>query len=319
MNYIIIDLEWNQCPLGRGIKELPFEIIEIGAVKLNSTLDNIDEFREVIRPQVYQDIHVKTKEIIHLNMETLYNGRLFQDVAHKFFSWCGKDYIFCTWGTMDLTELQRNLDYYKLTGYFKTPIKYYDIQKLFSLYFEGYKNPRTLSYAIDYLQIECKDDFHRALFDAKYTAEIFKKLDQTFVERYYSLDYYHNPKKREEEILIIFDNYSKFVSMEYNTKEDIFKDKIIKDVNCFICNEKAIRKLRWFTNNSKIYYCLGYCKEHGFLKGKIRIKKSSSGKYFAVKTIKLIGTDIAESLRIKHEEIIVKKKLRKKRNKTTTH
>ena len=38
MNYIIFDLEWNQCPDGK-VKEnpaLPFEIVEIGAVKLNS-------------------------------------------------------------------------------------------------------------------------------------------------------------------------------------------------------------------------------------------------------------------------------------------
>ena len=37
MNYIVFDLEWNQCPYGKGKenKRLPFEIIEIGAVKLN--------------------------------------------------------------------------------------------------------------------------------------------------------------------------------------------------------------------------------------------------------------------------------------------
>ena len=30
MNYIVLDLEWNQCPEGKGKenKELPFEIIE---------------------------------------------------------------------------------------------------------------------------------------------------------------------------------------------------------------------------------------------------------------------------------------------------
>ena len=34
MNYIVLDLEWNQCPYGkeREIRRLPFEIIEIGAV-----------------------------------------------------------------------------------------------------------------------------------------------------------------------------------------------------------------------------------------------------------------------------------------------
>ena len=38
MDYIVFDLEWNQCPDGkeREVPALPFEIIEIGAVKLNS-------------------------------------------------------------------------------------------------------------------------------------------------------------------------------------------------------------------------------------------------------------------------------------------
>ena len=37
MNYIIFDLEWNQCCGGRDMENprMPFEIIEIGAVKLD--------------------------------------------------------------------------------------------------------------------------------------------------------------------------------------------------------------------------------------------------------------------------------------------
>ena len=37
MNYIVFDLEWNQSPGGKrwSNSRLPFEIIEIGAVKLN--------------------------------------------------------------------------------------------------------------------------------------------------------------------------------------------------------------------------------------------------------------------------------------------
>ena len=53
MNYIIFDLEWNQsnCPEGE-IKEIPFEIIEIGAVKLNSEKQIVDRFNELIHPRI---------------------------------------------------------------------------------------------------------------------------------------------------------------------------------------------------------------------------------------------------------------------------
>ncbi|MCI6795351.1 MAG: DNA polymerase III, partial [Lachnospiraceae bacterium] len=46
MNYIVFDLEWNQCPYGknREVRELPFEIIEIGAVKLDADRNYVDSY-----------------------------------------------------------------------------------------------------------------------------------------------------------------------------------------------------------------------------------------------------------------------------------
>ena len=48
MNYIVFDLEWNQNPDGRKHPDsrLPFEIIEIGAVKLNEKREIIDTFQK---------------------------------------------------------------------------------------------------------------------------------------------------------------------------------------------------------------------------------------------------------------------------------
>ena len=39
MNYIVLDLEWNQCPTGKSdtIGQLPFEIIEIAGRISNIT------------------------------------------------------------------------------------------------------------------------------------------------------------------------------------------------------------------------------------------------------------------------------------------
>ena len=46
MRYIVFDLEWNQCPNGKSdeVAELPFEIFEIGAVKLDDDMLNIPLF-----------------------------------------------------------------------------------------------------------------------------------------------------------------------------------------------------------------------------------------------------------------------------------
>ena len=51
MNYIVLDLEWNQCPYGKAkeIEKLPFEIIEIGAVKMNEKKEIIDTYHRARR------------------------------------------------------------------------------------------------------------------------------------------------------------------------------------------------------------------------------------------------------------------------------
>ena len=71
--YIVLDLEWNQSPLGKdgSMDRLPFEIIEIGAVKLNASLQIISEFRRLIRPRVYRQMHFKISEVTHMSMDEL--------------------------------------------------------------------------------------------------------------------------------------------------------------------------------------------------------------------------------------------------------
>ena len=69
MNYIVLDLEWNQSPEGREQEnpQIPFEILQIGAVKLDRDLNVTDQFCERIRPVVYPEIHYKIQEILRLN------------------------------------------------------------------------------------------------------------------------------------------------------------------------------------------------------------------------------------------------------------
>ena len=69
MNYIVFDLEWNQSPDGKKFENarLPFEIIEIGAVKLDKDKNIIDSFQRLIKPQVYNWIHDSIHEVIHVD------------------------------------------------------------------------------------------------------------------------------------------------------------------------------------------------------------------------------------------------------------
>ena len=111
MNYIVLDLEWNQSPSGKKntVEDIPFEIIQMGAVKLDEKYNIIGEFNKNIRPKVYMQLHSKVEEVVGVTMEELLeDGEDFERVAADFLEWCGYDYIICTWGSMDLTELQRD-------------------------------------------------------------------------------------------------------------------------------------------------------------------------------------------------------------------
>lgn len=214
MNYIVLDLEWNQCPYGKGRenKKLPFEIIEIGAVKLNEKREIVDSFQQIVKPCVYRKLHFRTKEILDIDVAALEKGMPFAKAAKQFMKWCGSDVKFCTWGCSDLVELQRNLKYYRMINLLKGPVFYYDVQKLFGLFYEGEKTSRSLEYAIDFLCMGKEGKFHRALNDAYYTAEILQKIPEAFVQEHYSIDCYQNPKARGEEIYRVFENYSKYIS-----------------------------------------------------------------------------------------------------------
>lgn len=317
MNYIVFDLEWNQCPYGKGQENerIPFEIIEIGAVKLNSEKQMIDQYQVLIQPRVYKKLHFRTKEIIQLDMKELEKGTAFYKAIREFLKWCGEDYRFCTWGNSDLLELQRNMKYYGVLQLLKGPIPFFDAQKLFSLDYEDGESRKSLEYAVDFLQIEKQKNFHRALSDAWYTAQVFAQIHDSVADVFYSIDSYQNPRKKEEEIHVIYPGYEKYISREFPSKEDAMMDKEVLSSRCFLCGKNVRKKVRWFANGQKNYYCLAYCPNHGWMKGKIRMKKTEQGNIFVVKTMKLTDELEAQSIRDKKEEIKRKRRERRRQEK----
>lgn len=311
MNYIVLDLEWNQSPFGKAAehKSFPFEIIEIGAVKLNQNLEYIDKYQGIVRPQVYREMHFETQKIVHADLEEYSRvGRVFSVIAREFLKWCGEDYVFCTWGTLDLMELQRNMKYYGISYLLKGPLKYYDIQKLFSFGYENRKIRRTLEYVVQYFKIEETEAYHSAVNDASYTAKVMQKMELEPLWSYYSIDTYENPKTRDEEILAVYDNYSKYVSREFDTKEEAMKDKEVSSCKCCICGKNARRKIRWFSAGASGYLSLSSCFWHGFLRGKLKFKKTEDDKWYVIKVIKLIDKEAALKVKERQDEIREKRK-----------
>lgn len=316
MNYIVFDLEWNQSPHGKSRENprLPFEIIEIGAVKLDHERNIVDTWQRVIRPTVYKTLNYRTREIVHIDKKELDAGTYFPDAVREFLTWAGHDSIFCTWGTVDLPELQRNMKFYNILKLLKGPMHYYDVQKLFAVQYEDMNSRKSLEYGIDYLKLEKQEAFHRALVDAKYTAQIFQTIDLDVMLAYDSIDVYQNPKSKTEEIHMVYNGYTKYISREFHDKEAAMRDPEVVGSYCCICGKKARKRMHWFSVNARNYYCVAECKDHGLLKGKIRMKHADSGKVYIEKTIKISSQLEVESIRAKREELRARR--RKKRRET---
>lgn len=317
-NYIVFDLEWNQGSSGRedSSPRLLFEIFEIGAVKLNERMEKVSEFHGLIRPCVYRQIHHIISEVTHISEQELeQNGKPFQTVMEEFLEWCGEDCMFCTWGSMDLTELQRNMMYHGMEIPFEFPLLFYDVQKLFSLLYSDGKTRASLDEAVEFFQLSTDAPFHRALDDAEYTAKVLKQMDFQKIDEYVSVDYFQVPEIEEEEFTLSFPDYTKFVSRIYETREEMMENKNLTDMVCCKCRRMLRKKIRWFSCAQKFYLCLAVCPEHGFVKGKIRIRKTEDGFFYAVKTQKLVDEEGAELIIQKKEETKLRRSERNKSRK----
>lgn len=298
VNYVVLDLEWNQ-PMD-GIKsedrELPFEIVEIGAILLNEERKIIGEFTQIVKPTVYHVMNEVTRNLIHLRMKELKQGKTFPETMKEFLEWCGEDYVFCTWGSLDLVELQRNMKYHGLEPFDTRPFPYLDVQKLFSIAFEDRKVRRSLEYAVDYLNIPVDIPFHRAFSDAYYTAKVMASIEDPDVFSNYSFDTYHIPTSRKDEVSVLFHDYAKYISRGFDDKIDAMQDREVISTRCYVCKKNARRRINWFSPNGKHFYSVSQCEKHGYMKGKIRLKKSETGKIYVVKTQKLISEEEMEQI-----------------------
>ena len=181
MHYIIVDLEWNQ-PLShqssifrRVGDRLMFEMIQIGAVKLDEQRRMKGSFSRLIAPEHYMKLHPRIRRITGITQEDLSDAPRFHEALDQFIDWCGEDTVLLTWGGDDISVFQQNLDFFKTK---KELPKFYDLQKLYCAVNENGKNRKGLSAALDYYGIAVTDEhpFHNAVADAYYTALVFQQF-----------------------------------------------------------------------------------------------------------------------------------------------
>ena len=315
MQYIVLDLEWNQVSnMSFENPRLPFEIIEIGAIKLDEQFNIIDEYSHYVKPRLYKRLHYKIRDMLNYDETTLKKARPFDIVCREFIKWCGDDYTFCTWGPLDLTNLQQNMDYYYLKK-LPYPLKFYNIQEMFSCAHQDYPKTCKLEKAVSLLNITIDKPFHSAINDARYTAFVLQKLDMRNFKDMYAIDYYNHPHCLEEEIISYHHSYIEYIFREFDSKAKALEDKEISLLRCYKCKRKISKKIKWFVSNPTTSLCAGKCWTHGYVCGKLRFKTTSDGKVFVIKTVESIDKREFENIKNRQEELRLKRK-QKRNNKS---
>ena len=182
MYYITLDLEWNQAYAQKALAvqrqlsaRLRGEVIQIGAVKLDSKMRICGSYQIIVKPKYFKKLHKHVSELTGITQEQLDVGVPLTEAAESFRRWCGDDFAFLTWGPDDIPMLKEN---FHVNGIERDWLSNtYDLQQMFSRQTDGLAKQRSLEYAMDYYEIPMNLPAHDALNDAYFTALVAMKLD----------------------------------------------------------------------------------------------------------------------------------------------
>ena len=229
MHYIVFDLEFNQDfasikSLDESIKKYPYEIIQIGAVKLDQNFKTLATFNRYVKPSIYEQISAFVTDLTGITTEQLASEDYFPGVFNAFTEFIGKeDAVFCIWGMSDMKELFRNVEYHKLDKEL-LPIMYINLQPYVSLHFNLPKTKLLkLQTAVEMLNIPVSHPFHDAFHDAYYTAELLKKIHHpAILPKQYTKNYVNIQSRLPKKVIDfegLFQQFNKMYGRELSNDE----------------------------------------------------------------------------------------------------
>lgn len=178
MHYIVLDLEWNNTYAKKRGSSIN-EIIEIGAVRLDEQLREIDCFSQLIRAQIGRKLHSRVKKMTNLSNADVAGGDTFSKVVSQFLAWVGEqEHVLLTWGNGDIRVFIENYDYHNNRTTIPWLQNYADLQQAVQscLPLES-KNQIGLGAAAELLRLPQKAyAAHRALDDSRLGADCLRKV-----------------------------------------------------------------------------------------------------------------------------------------------
>ena len=306
MQYIVLDLEWNQAMSSKSsvFNKLPIrlrgEIIQIGAVKLTEDMQPGEEFQIDIKPVYFRRMHYKVKKLTGFDKERLENGTDFKTAMEQFRAWCGDGCTFLTWGYDDKGIMEQNIIIHDLD--WDWIHRWINLQVLYNIRIAGDKNQKSLSSAMEHFAIEQTRVAHDALGDAYNTALVCSKLDL-------------------EEGIALYDDASRFLSTRpakvqdgeevagpiplehissggYETRNDAFADEELVTLSCPQCGLK-LPNARWVNQGDRRYMTLATCPKHGSYLIRLKFRRAEDDTWTANRIVYQADAELEEFYRSK--------------------
>ena len=279
MNYIVLDMEWNQPWPGSpsSKKVLPVqirgEIIQIGAVRMTEDQQITEEYQRLIKPKYYRRLNRRVSKLTGIKEAQLREeGVSLPEAMQEFRSWCGEDSVFLTWGFDDITILRENLRLYGLDENWVS--KWYNAQMIFNAQTDGSTAQKALKTALEIFGIEPSRPAHDALGDAYHTALICARLDLKKGEAEYGqalkshVDGFHGAE--------LPGCINRKVFYDYVDKKAALSAMSAEENKCPVCKRQML-STRWFAQPGHRYMDLATCPEHGKFLIRVRLSAQPDG------------------------------------------
>ena len=304
MDYIVLDMEWNQpwpgSPSARKVLPVQIrgEIIQIGAVRVTEDQTVADEFQVLIRPKFYRSLNRRVSKLTGIKESRLKaEGIPFPEAMEQFQAWCGEDPVFLTWGFDDIAILRENLQLFELGTEWLG--RWYNAQMMFNAQTDGSTAQKALKTAMEIFGIEATRPAHDALGDAYHTALICARLDlKRGMEEY-------------EQALRSHDNGFHGAELPGCICRKVFYDLADRKTAlavmsgpenlCPTCGRQMLSS-RWFAQPGHRYMDLATCPEHGKFLIRIRLSEQADGLVRVSRLTYEANSEAAQSYRSRVEK-----------------
>ena len=279
MDYIVLDMEWNQPWPGSpsSKKVLPVqirgEILQIGAVRVTEDQQVADEFQVLIKPKYYRRLNRRVSKLTGIKESQLReDGLPMAEAMEQFRSWCGEDVIFLTWGFDDITILKENLQLYEIDDSWVQ--RWYNAQMIFNAQTDGSNAQKALKTALEIFGIEPTRPAHDALGDAYHTALICARLDlKKGASEYDEAVKSHVNGFHGAELPGCI---CRKVFYDYADKRAALSAMSGVENKCPECGRQMLGS-RWFAQPGRRYMDLATCPEHGKFLIRVRLSDQLDG------------------------------------------